>query len=389
MKGKIYGLIFCLLIVMTACSQETTNSDGSENKVNDTVTEATTQVQYEMPSDLIRSESTVIDDSKTKRIITSQDSYQIGTYIKISIYADKEVPTSIFDELFYTIDRYEKSISTSIASSEISKVNKAAGKSPVVVSDALWELIQKGIVYGDVSEGKFDITIEPLVELWGIGSDHASIPSEEEIQQAISLIDYKRLVLNETEHSVFLPEEGMGIDLGAIAKGFIADELKQIIIARGYEHAIINLGGNVLTVGHKPNSDTWSVGVRDPQGGQTDILGILYLKDNSIVSSGVYERFFEEGGVRYHHILNPFTGYPEQNHMQAISIISEKSVDGDGLSTSLFAMGLKEAYAYASTRNDIEVLFITDDNKVYYTDGLKEIFTLTNTLYEEVGKYEE
>jgi len=385
----MYALIVCLLVLLTACNQETTDSDGLENKKSDTVTEATSQVEYEMPNDLIRSDSTVIDDSKTKSIITSQESYQIGTYIKISIYADKEVPSSLFDELFYTIDQYEKKISTSILSSEISAVNKSAGIEPVVVSDGLWELLQKGISYGQVSQGKFDITIEPLVELWGIGSDHARIPSEEEIQKAIALIDYKQVVFDEADHSVFLPDEGMGIDLGAIAKGFIADELKEIIIARGYEHAIINLGGNVLTVGHKPNSDTWSVGVRDPQGGQTDILGVLYLKDNSIVSSGVYERFFEEEGVRYHHILNPFTGYPEQNHLQAISIISEKSIDGDGLSTSLFVMGLNDGYTYASTRDDIEVLFITDDNKIYYTEGLKDIFMLTSTLYEEVGRYVE
>jgi len=389
MKGKIYGLIFCCLLMMTACRHEVANSNGSTNTVQDVVTEATSQVPYEMPKNLIRSASKVVNDSKTKSTITSQESYQIGTYIKISIYADKEAPSTLFDELFYTIDQYEKRISTSIESSEINAINEATGIEPVVVSDAVWQLIQKGIAYGELSDGKFDITIEPLVALWGIGSDHARIPAKEEIQQAIGRIDYKTLVLDEEDHSVFLPEKGMGLDLGAIAKGFIADELKAIIIARGYEHAIINLGGNVLTVGHKPNSETWSVGIRDPKGGQTDILGVLHLKDNSIVSSGVYERFFEEDGVRYHHILNPFTGYPEQNSLQAISIVSKNSVDGDGLSTSLFVMGLKEAYAYASERDDIEVLLITDDNKLYYTEGLKDIFTLTNTLYEEVGAYRE
>jgi len=389
MKGKIYGLIFCCLLMMTACRHEVANSNGSTNTAQDVVTEATSQVPYEMPKNLIRSASKVVNDSKTKSTITSQESYQIGTYIKISIYADKEAPSTLFDELFYTIDQYEKRISTSIESSEINAINEAAGIEPVVVSDAVWQLIQKGIAYGELSDGKFDITIEPLVALWGIGSDHARIPAKEEIQQAIGRIDYKTLVLDEEDHSVFLPEKGMGLDLGAIAKGFIADELKAIIIARGYEHAIINLGGNVLTVGHKPNSETWSVGIRDPKGGQTDILGVLHLKDNSIVSSGVYERFFEEDGVRYHHILNPFTGYPEQNSLQAISIVSKNSVDGDGLSTSLFVMGLKEAYTYASERDDIEVLLITDDNKLYYTEGLKDIFTLTNTLYEEVGAYRE
>lgn len=397
MKRKIAILFVSVLLLFTACqSQESETGDNSTDEANtstDVVTEATMAYtddeNFDVPADVVRSESTVIDDSnKTGRLITSQESYQIGTYIKISIYDDYQAPDKFFDEIFYTIDNYEKMISKNIVTSEVDKINEMAGVEPVAVSDDLWELIQYGLEYSEISGGKFDITIGPLVDLWGIGTDEAHIPTSDEIQEAMSLIDYHNVVLDETNQTVYLTHEDMKLDLGAIAKGYIADAIKAVILNRGFDAAIINLGGNVLTVGTKPNSDSWAVGVRDPNGGQSDIVGILNLKDNSIVSSGVYERFFIEDNVRYHHILNPYTGYPEQNDLAAISIISEKSVDGDGLSTSLFVMGLEDGFAYAQSRDDIEVMFITYDNKIYYTDGLEDKFILTNTLYDNVGALE-
>ncbi|MBS7527297.1 FAD:protein FMN transferase [Fusibacter paucivorans] len=399
MKGRLAIWMLCAVLMLSACqnqsadsstdSEHTTTVDSTDAETSEAIGVYTSDEQFELPGDLIRSNATVVDDSKTQSIITSQESYQIGTYIKISVYADMQAPDKLFDEIFYTIDFYEKMIAKNITTSEVDAINAAAGIEPVAVSDDLWMLIQQGLAYSALSDGKFDITIGPLVDLWGIGTDTAHIPDQTEIDAAVALINYHDIELDEANHSVYLKREGMKLDLGAIAKGYIADAIKQVILNRGYEHAIINLGGNVLTVGTKPNSDYWSVGVRDPNGGQSDIVGILKLRDNAIVSSGIYERFFIEDGVRYHHILNPYTGYPEQNHLASISIVSEKSVDGDGLSTSLFVMGLDEAYAYAETRDDIEVLFITDENKIYFTDGLADVFVPTNTLYEVVGAYKQ
>jgi thiamine biosynthesis lipoprotein len=173
----------------------------------------------------------------------------------------------------------------------------------------------------------------------------------------------------------------MEIDLGAIAKGYIADRLKDKIQAEGYDSAIINLGGNVLTVGRKPNSDNWNIGVRNPESDAGSTMGILKLVDNSIVSSGVYERFFVQDNVRYHHIINALTGYPEQNDMLSVSIVSDRSVDGDALSTTTFLLGLEKGYKYIESLDGIGAVFIMKDHSVYVTSNLADKFTLTNKEY--------
>jgi len=372
---KQFLLVFSLILTFSfliSC----TNSNEPET---DTVTNATDSV-YELPNTVIRSKSTVVYDNTTKKTLTSQESFQLSTYIKISIYDDVEVPTLMFDELFYRIDAYEQMLSKSIETSELNKINSMAGIEPVKVSDEMWKVLIKGMEYGDYSNGLFDISIGPLVNLWKIGTDEAHVPSKVEIESKLAHINYQKIIIDEVNKTVYLPETEMILDLGGIAKGYIADELKKVILENGYEHAVINLGGNVLTVGEKPNVDHWNIGVRDPNSSESDMVGLLKLKDNSIVSSGVYERFFIDNGSRYHHILNPFTGYPEQNNLTSVSIVSAKSVDGDGLSTSLFMMGLEEGYNYALS-HDIEALFITGDYKIYMTPGLKDVFERTNNLY--------
>ncbi|HSN65976.1 MAG TPA: FAD:protein FMN transferase, partial [Fusibacter sp.] len=191
----------------------------------------------------------------------------------------------------------------------------------------------------------------------------------------------KTIVIDENEKTIFLPQKGMSLDLGAIAKGYIADRVKDLILEEGYESAIINLGGNVLTVGTKPNSDTWSIGVRDPESDAGSTMGILKLEDNSIVSSGIYERFFIEGDKRYHHLINPKVGYPEQNDMMSVSIISELSVDGDALSTTVFLLGLEAGFELVEELENIEAVFVMADRSVYITSGLGEKFILTNDNY--------
>ena len=197
----------------------------------------------------------------------------------------------------------------------------------------------------------------------------------------MALIDYKKIVLDENDKTVYLPEKNMALDLGAIAKGYIADRVKDLILEEGYQSAIINLGGNVLTVGTKPNSDTWSIGVRDPESDAGTSMGILKLEDNSIVSSGIYERFFIDGDKRYHHLINPKIGYPEQNDILSVSIISELSVDGDALSTTVFLLGIEAGYELIEGLDNIDAVFVLKDHSVYLTSGLGEKFILTNDSY--------
>lgn len=385
-KG-IIGLAALVLILFTGCSANdgTSSTESTERETDITTSvESTeeTQAATGTTHEILRSESKVRKDTTINSTITSQESYQIGTYITLSIYADAEVPGEVFDDLFNLIDYYEYMTSKNIVETELNEINRNAGIAPVNVSDELFDMIRIGLEYSKVSNGLFDLSIGPLVDLWGIGSDHAKLPTETEITNILKSVDYTKIVVDDSTKSVYLSEKGMALDLGAIAKGYIADRLKDMILEKGYESAIINLGGNVLTVGGKPNSDHWNIGVRDPESDAGSTMGVLKLKDNSIVSSGTYERFFIQDNVRYHHILNTETGYPEQNKMLSVSIISDLSVDGDALSTTVFLLGLEKGYEYVETLENIDAVFIMEDHSVYVTSGLKDKFSLMGDGYE-------
>lgn len=376
----IRGLIaiMSIALILSGCGNQVETTEATTETSSEITTETTESGEEHV---IIKNEKTIKNDSKTNSIITSQESFQLGTYITLSIYADAEVPTEVFDKLFNLIDYYEYMISKSIVGTELNQINENAGIAPVKVNDELLEIVRQGIKFAGYSDGLFDISIGPLVELWGIGTDFANIPNEADIKEKMALIDYKKIVIDENEKTIYLPEKNMLLDLGAIAKGYIADRVKDLILEEGYSSAIINLGGNVLTVGTKPNSDTWSIGVRDPESDAGSTMGILKLEDNSIVSSGIYERFFIDGDKRYHHLINPKVGYPEQNDMMSVSIISELSVDGDALSTTVFLLGLEAGFELVEELENIEAVFVMADRSVYITSGIGDKFILTNDSY--------
>jgi len=380
MKLKIYGFVLlCMVFMLTGCNTQmddsTTESQVQNSESTEVTVEATTENVYS------RTESTIKNDAKTGSIITSQNSYQLNTIITLSIYADKEVPNDVFTNLFEGIAYYEKMISKTVVDSELSQINTNAGIQPVEVSKEMFEIVSKGVVYAEQSDGLFDISIGPVVTLWGIGTDTAAVPAEADLKSQMALVDYKKIILDEATQSIFLPELGMALDLGAIAKGYIADRVKDLIIENGYDSAIINLGGNVLTVGVKPNGANWGIGIRDPEIDAVKELGAISVQGRSIVSSGVYERFFTVGDKRYHHIINPYTGYPEDNSLLSVSIISEYSVDGDALSTTVFLLGLEEGYEFIESLEGIDAVFITKDKSIYVTSGMQENFVLLNEDY--------
>ncbi len=378
---RVLIVTMSIALMVSGCNNNVETTESTAEVVSEVTNEsvATTEVVEEHM--IIKNEKAIKNDSKTNSIITSQESYQLGTYITLSIYADEEVPTEVFDKLFDLIDFYEYMISKNIVDTELNQINENAGIKPVKVNDELFEIIRLGIEFAGYSDGLFDITIGPLVDLWGIGTDSENIPTDVAIKEKMTVINYKKIVIDEDEKTVYLPEKNMALDLGAIAKGYIADRVKALILEEGYSSAIINLGGNVLTVGTKPNSDTWSIGVRDPESDAGTTMGILKLEDNSIVSSGIYERFFMEGDKRYHHLINPKIGYPEQNDIMSVSIISELSVDGDALSTTVFLLGLDAGYKLVEGLENIEAVFVLADHSVYITSGLGDKFILTNDSY--------
>jgi thiamine biosynthesis lipoprotein len=309
----------------------------------------------------------------------SKTGFLLGTIVEVKIY--EQVDEKVFDEVFNILNDIENKMSINIETSEVSKINKNAGVNSVKVSEETFHVIDKGKYYSAISDGFFDISIGPVVKLWGIGTENPQIPSNEQLKDSLGKVDYRNIELDSSNHSVKLTKKGMIVDLGGIAKGYAADRIAEYLRSNNIDSAIINLGGNVYALGAKPNSSPWKIGIQDPVKPRGTYLGILEVKSKSVVSSGVYERYFEHNGKRYHHILNPFTGYPVENSLMSITIVSDKSIDGDGLSTAVFSLGLKKGFELIDSLKGIEAIFIDKNKKVYITRGLKNKFELTSNEY--------
>lgn len=258
---------------------------------------------------------------------------------------------------------YEQLLSRTIDTSDISRINSANG-APVEVDVRTAEVIEKGLYYSRLSKGDFDITIAPLSELWNIEENPGNIPDQTAIEEAKSHVNYKNVILE--NNTVTLKDPKAAIDLGAIAKGFIADKLKDYLTSQGIEHALINLGGNIVAIGSKTNGENYHIGIQKPFDGQSSAITSVDIRDKSVVSSGVYERYFKKDGKVYHHILNPFTGYPYDNHLLQVTIISDLSADGDGLSTTCFALGLDKGSALIESLDGVKAIFVTNDYNLHY-----------------------
>ncbi|MCW6061150.1 FAD:protein FMN transferase [Clostridium sporogenes] len=313
-----------------------------------------------------------------------RETFLMGTIVNIKAYgknADKAVQASV-DK----ISDIENKMSVNISTSEVNKINKNAGIVPVKVSKNTLDVVKASLIYSEKTKGSFDITVEPLVALWGIGTDKARIPSKDEINNALKLMNYKDVVINEKESTVMLKRKGQAIDLGAIAKGYTADELKKVFLNYNISSAFLSLGGNVYVLGNKTDKTPWNIGVQNPLNPRGNQLGVVSVSNKSIVTSGNYERFFEKNGKRYHHIFDTKTGYPAEKGLISVSIISDKSIDGDALSTSVYTLGLDKGKQLIESLKDVEAVFVTNDKKVYITSGLKDNFKLTNTEFKLQNK---
>ncbi len=312
--------------------------------------------------------------NKTKAI--SDTRFSLGTFVTIQI--SDHGSSELLDQCFEILTSIENSMSTSIKNSDISKINSSAGVEIIEVTKDTAYVINRGIYYGDISKGRFDISIGPLVNLWEIGSGSTMIPAFNDIEDAMLNINYKNIALNSTE--VFI-KKGMSLDLGGIAKGYAADKVYDLLKLNGVESAIINLGGNIKVVGRKPGNKPFRVGIQDPFKTRNSFLGILDLVDQSIVSSGDYERFFELDGKRYHHIFDKSTGYPLETEISSVSVICQNSIDADALSTVFFSLDIDEGFELAKELGDISLIYITKNKKIYISDILINNFKLTDLSF--------
>lgn len=289
--------------------------------------------------------------------------YGLGTKITLTTFgATTEADLDAANAL---IVRYEDLLTVNRPESEVMAVNHAAGKKPVQVSNGVYALIKKAVEISRQHLG-FNTAIGPLVKLWEIGFDDAQLPTQAEINERLPIVDPAQIELNDKDQTVFLKKTGMKIDLGGIAKGFIADRIKDLWAARGINNGMIDLGGNLLLIGKQPVHDDglWRVGVQAPKDQRGQAVAVVRTPACSIVTSGIYERHLDINGKSYHHILDSKTGYPRSNNLASVTVFSKYSIDGEIHTTELFFAGKPVKDWGKNDPNLYGAVFVTKDNKI-------------------------
>ena len=307
----------------------------------------------------------------------SRSTHLMGATITISLLPpqnDAQMECSaeqLLNGVFDLLHIYNQRFSANDANSELMQVNHAAGKHPITVHPELFELIQIGKEQSLLPASHLNIAIGPLVQTWRIGFIDAHIPNKTEIAHALALTDPQLIELDPLNCTVFLAKEGMKLDLGCLAKGYIADKIADYLKSRHVTSALINLGGNIKTIGANLLAGRpWQIGIQDPQQPRGTNLAVLPIRNQSAVTSGTYERKLQVNGKSYHHILDRDTGYPVDTQLASITIISGNSLDGEIWTTRLYGEKPNQLLARVEQEKDIDALIITNDNRVYYSSGI-------------------
>ena len=294
--------------------------------------------------------------------------FYFDTVIQVTIYdAEKKL---CLDECMELAGKYENMLSPTIEGSDIWNINHSNGE-PVTVSKETAELLETALFYCEMSGGRIDLTMETVSNLWDFHADNETsnqIPDKAVLEKALSHVDYHNLLIE--NDTVTLLDPDSAISLGFIAKGYIADKIKEYLLSQNVESAIINLGGNLLAVGTRPDGTPFQFGIQMPFDEQGSTITTLSVSDKSTVSSGVYERYFYQDDILYHHILDTASGYPVQNHLLGVTILSDSSTMGDALSTTCFVLGPGDGMELIESLEDVEAIFITDDYALHYSSGL-------------------
>lgn len=296
----------------------------------------------------------------------SKEVYAMDTYMTLSAYGDNA--EKALDESEKEIKRIDAMLSTGDPESEISRLNKA-GK--LRVSDETFELVRRAVEIGETADGVFDISIYPVMREWGFTDKNYKVPTDEALKAALDRVDASKIELNEETKTVSFVEDGMEIDLGGIAKGYTSDRVIDIMKDCGVEHALINLGGNVKVLSNKPDGSNWRVAIIDPEN-EEQYIGGVEVADKAVITSGGYQRYFEEDGKRYFHIIDISDGYPADNGLISTTIVSEDGTLADALSTTLFIMGPDRAADYwRKHKDEFDAVLVKDDGTILVTEGIE------------------
>lgn len=267
-------------------------------------------------------------------------------------------------------DRFSSSDNSSFNTSDVNRINKMAGVQPVQVDPDVYAMIEAAQEYYLLTKGAFDITVGPLMDLWGFGKNNQHVPDQQELQDTLSIVGGDKLILDKKNRTVFLSEKGMSLDLGAVAKGYAVEKAASILQQHGITKALINAGGNIRVIGEKSAHNPWLVGIQDPRAA-SELVGVLKLINEAATTSGDYNRTFTIDGKQYHHIISPLTGFPSVSNI-SVTVITPDAFKGDLLSTALFLLDSKEALNLAEKLPDTEVLLITSKKEILVTTSLKD-----------------
>jgi thiamine biosynthesis lipoprotein len=292
----------------------------------------------------------------------------MGTLVEITVsHSDPEVIQTVTTEAFNEMQRIEGLMSTYIPDSEISRINRVAGQQAVAVSPEVEEVIREGIFWSEQSNGAFDITVEPLVQLWDFDGEKEFIPGESTIRKTASLVNYRNIEIK--DHTVRLKNRGMAINVGGLAKGYAVDRAISILRSK-VSSGIVNAGGDLYAFGQKSKQNSWTIGLQHPRKPQ-DLLAAFAVKNQAVATSGDYQRYFMKDGVRYHHIFDPQTGRPARL-MISTTIITTEVMDADALATAVFVMGPDKGIEWVDSMANIEAMLVLEDGSIRYSKSFRK-----------------
>lgn len=312
--------------------------------------------------------------------LISETAFYFDTFITIQVYdckdnynnnvESREDLIELIDNALALCGKYEMVFSKTNINSELYKLNNSS-KENIKISKELYDIIDKSLYYSKLTDGKFDVTISKLSDVWNFKKER--VPDELMIFHKLRSVDYNNIALTDINDNYYITlKNDTEIDLGGIAKGYIADKLKFYLTKNGISSGIINLGGNIVVIGDKPNHSDYNIGIQEPFSDDGTSICSVNVSDKSVVTSGVYERMFEKDGVLYHHIIDPDTGYPSDSGLYSATIISDKSVDGDALSTICVLLGASDAIELINSIDGVECILVTEDYELILSEGLNK-----------------
>lgn len=318
-------------------------------------------------------------DMGRQKPVQSED-FALGTIINQQVYGANANKAS--EEVSARIKELDALWTINSPGGDINKLNNNAGQGYVELNPETVSILMKARKISDLSGGAaFDITVAPLVKAWGIGTDNPQVPADDVVKKLVSLVNYQDVLVDEATNSASLQKTGQMVDLGGIAKGYIGDIAIEIYKKNGITSAFANLGGNVVVLGNKPDGSAWKVGIQNPRGENGEIVGVVEVADQAVVTSGDYQRYFIKDGKRYCHIIDPHTGYPADTGLMSVTIIASSSTEADGMSKA-FVLGLEKGMDLVKRYGQAEAIFITNDKKIYVTPGLQGKFHLEDATNE-------